>query len=303
VQNLVLIQATSPLLTAADLARGIEKFDSGDYDSLLSVVRQKRFVWEERDGDAAPMNYEVAARPRRQDFDGMLVENGAFYITSRASLLATGCRLSGRIGLVEMAEETYAELDEPADWPVIESLLRARSNLPDRQSPPLPDLARIRALFSDCDGVLTDGGMYYTEFGDEMKRFQTRDGVGFQMLRERNVLTGIITSEAVDLVRRRGEKLWLDEVHLGVSDKLALVRSLCEQHGLALDEVAYVGDDVGDLDVIKAVGLGCAVRTAIPQVVQAARYVTATRGGEGAVREIAELICAAIDREGRPYPS
>jgi CMP-N-acetylneuraminic acid synthetase len=124
---MVLIQATSPLLTSDDLERGIRRYEEGGYDSVLSVVRQKRFVWRE-DGDVAvPVNYDYACRPRRQEFDGLLIENGAFYVMSKAALLGSGCRLSGRIGLVEMDEASYFEIDEPSDWAIVEGLLARRA--------------------------------------------------------------------------------------------------------------------------------------------------------------------------------
>ena len=123
---IVLIQATSPLLRTQDIERGIRKFLNGGYDSLLSVVRQKRFIWEDQGTEVKPLNYDPLARPRRQEHDGFLVENGAFYITSRTSLLNTQCRVSGKIGSYEMPGETYYELDEPSDWIVIENLLLKR---------------------------------------------------------------------------------------------------------------------------------------------------------------------------------
>lgn len=123
---IVLIQATSPLLSAADLYRGIKLLSEAD--SVLSVVRQKRFVWQDN-GWAEPVNYDYNKRPRRQDFKGFLVENGAFYITGREALLGSGCRLSGRIKTLEMPEETYFEIDEPTDWIVAENLLKIRQGL------------------------------------------------------------------------------------------------------------------------------------------------------------------------------
>ncbi len=123
---LVLIQATSPLLESEHLTGGIEKFFRGNYSSLLSVVRQKRFTLEEKEGEGKPINYNYFKRPRRQEFNGFLVENGAFYITSRENLLKTRCRLSGKVGVYEMPEETYFELDEPSDWIIMENLLKQR---------------------------------------------------------------------------------------------------------------------------------------------------------------------------------
>ena len=128
-QCIILIQATSPLLESFHLEKGIEKYFENKYDSLLSVVRQKRFIWEESNKEAKPVNYNPLLRPRRQEWEGFLVENGAFYITSRQRLLKTKCRISGRIGIYEMPEETYYELDEPSDWIIIENLLKQRKRI------------------------------------------------------------------------------------------------------------------------------------------------------------------------------
>ncbi len=124
-ENIVLVQATSPLLTADDIQQGFDKY--GDYDSIISLVEQKRFIWEEDgSGGVKSANYDHFHRPRRQEFDGYLVENGAFYITSKERLLDTGNRISGKIGAVVMPEETYFEIDEPSDWIIIENLLNAK---------------------------------------------------------------------------------------------------------------------------------------------------------------------------------
>lgn len=124
-EYIILIQATSPFLTAEDLDNGIELLK--DADSVLSVVRQKRFLWEcGKEGYAKPLNYDYTHRPRRQDFDGFLVENGAFYITKREALLKTGCRLSGKIKMLEMPSDSYIEIDEPNDWITAETLLKNR---------------------------------------------------------------------------------------------------------------------------------------------------------------------------------
>jgi N-acylneuraminate cytidylyltransferase len=285
---IVLVQATSPLLTADDLDRGVRLHDSGAYESVLSVVRQKRFIWKAEADSAVAVNYDYASRPRRQEFDGFFVENGAFYITSRSALLDSGCRLSGRVGLVEMGEATYFEIDEPSDWTIVESLLSRGAG-----EPPVRDLSKIRALFADSDGVLTDGGMYYAETGDELKKFHTRDGVAFNLLQRAGLVVGIITNENVELVKRRAAKLKLDECHVGAGDKLAVIRQMCEKYSLSLDEIAYVGDDVFDLAVIEAVGFGCSVSDGIPAVRAAADYITTVAGGHGAIREVAELILAS----------
>lgn len=125
--NICLIQATSPMLKGTDVDSGFKLFMSDDTDSVLSVVRQKRFNWEtDERGFVHPTNYDVFNRPRRQEFDGYLVENGAFYITSKADLLRTKNRLSGNIKACEMNETTYFEIDEPSDWIITEGLMKGR---------------------------------------------------------------------------------------------------------------------------------------------------------------------------------
>jgi|TARA_B110000908_G_C10201899_1_gene425753 N-acylneuraminate cytidylyltransferase len=117
--DIMLVQATSPLTTTEDFNRGIKKYSN--YDSVLSVVKQKRFIWGSQGNS---LNYDYNKRPRRQEFDGYYVENGAFYINTSQNILRHNNRLSGKIGLSEMSELTYYEIDSEEDWEVISSLLK-----------------------------------------------------------------------------------------------------------------------------------------------------------------------------------
>lgn len=286
--NIVLVQATSPLLTSDDLAGGFVEYNKPDTDSVLSVVRQKRFQWRiDKNELAAPVNYDIFRRPRRQEFDGFFVENGAFYITSKRALLESGNRISGNIRAFEMDETTYLELDELGDWRIIEQQLMDRYKLQDLHTVTIPE---IKMFLSDCDGCLTDGGMYYSECGDELKKFNALDGMGFRLLKENGILTGIITGEKRELNLHRSTKLKLDIFEEAVQDKLEVVKRLCEKHGITMQNVAYVGDDINDLEVIKNVGFGCSVVNGIPKVKEVAKYVTTKAGGQGAVREVIELL-------------
>ena len=184
-----------------------------------------------------------------------------------------------------MHEDTFFEIDEPDDWVIIEALMKKSHVCSTKGSVP-----KIKMFLTDCDGCLTDGGMYYSEKGDELKKFNTHDGMGFSLLRGKDIITGIITSEAVELNRRRAEKLKLDILETGCKDKLAAVKKYCEQYNVKLENVAYVGDDINDLEVISAVGLGCCPADAIPSVKEAAQIVTRAKGGEGVIREIVEII-------------
>ncbi len=155
---------------------------------------------------------------------------------------------------------------------------------------------RVRLLILDVDGVLTDAGMYYSESGEESKKFNTRDGHGIRLLQDGGVPTAIVTRESTAIVERRAKKLHVEDVHQGVFDKLPVVEALCQKHGVSLHEACYVGDDLGDLEVMQHVGLPIAVRDAVPAIRRVARYVTRTRGGEGAVREVCDLILNAYAR-------
>ena len=283
--NIVLIQATSPLLVSDDLDRGFEAFYEEGTDSVLSVVRQKRFHWaHDENGFAHPTNYDVFKRPRRQEFDGYLVENGAFYISSKTDLIKSQNRVSGNIKAVEMNEDTFFEIDEPSDWVIIEALMKKNGIVAPKEIP------EIKMFLTDCDGCLTDGGMYYSEKGDELKKFNTRDGMGFALLRQKGIITGIVTSESVDLNRRRAEKLKLDILEAGCKDKLSAIKRICDERGIGLENVCYIGDDINDLEVIKAVGYGCCPADAMPEVKAVAKYVAKINGGEGVIREIVEAI-------------
>ncbi|MDO9152183.1 MAG: HAD hydrolase family protein [Paludibacter sp.] len=146
---------------------------------------------------------------------------------------------------------------------------------------------------TDVDGVLTDAGMYYSENGDELKKFNTHDGMGLQLIRKHGIKTGIITSEDTKMVERRFNKLKLDYLYQGKREggKLASAMEICQKEGISLNEVAYIGDDINCLELLSAVGLAACPANAldavkrIPGILQMSK-----KGGEGCVREFIEMI-------------
>lgn len=173
-------------------------------------------------------------------------------------------------------------------------VVRQRDKTGGRRTGALTSLLRdICLVATDVDGVLTDAGMYYAESGDELKKFNTRDGMGLKLLQEAGLVTALITQEDTKLVRRRGEKLAIPEIHQGVRDKLGRLRELCSKYACSLEQVAYMGDDVNDVEALKSVGFSAAPADAVPAVLEVVRYVCRKQGGEGAVREVAEMILAA----------
>lgn len=149
---------------------------------------------------------------------------------------------------------------------------------------------RIKAIFTDIDGVWTDGGMYYDQTGNEWKKFHTYDGVGVRLAHERGLKVGIITGEETQIVARRAEKLHVDFLRQGVADKRSAVREICEEHGFSLDEIAYIGDDLNDIELLKAVRVAGVPSSAPAYIRSLATIELSKKGGEGVFREFVEQI-------------
>lgn len=145
---------------------------------------------------------------------------------------------------------------------------------------------KVKLFLSDVDGVLTDGGMYYTESGDEFKKFQVQDGMGFVLLHENGIQTGLITAEDRQLNQRRADKLKLNHYYPGEKDKLTRVKKLCESLKMNLSDVSFIGDDINDLEILSHVGFRACPANARPQIKAIPGIkVMKTKGGEGAVRD------------------
>ncbi|MEW6599730.1 MAG: N-acylneuraminate cytidylyltransferase [Nitrospirota bacterium] len=284
--TLITLQATSPLTIADDIKRALDLFNTRKYDSLLTGVRTKRFFWTD---DGKAVNYDPLKRPLRQNFDGWIMENGAFYITKREILKKHGCRLGGNIGVFEMAAETAVEIDEPEDWAEVERLLNKRNKLAATAL-----LKGIKLLAIDVDGTLTDGGMYYSESGEELKKFNTRDGQGLELLRNEGIEVAIITKENSPIARARAEKLKIARCHIGITGKLGCLKTICDEMKITLADVAYIGDDVSDLECMKAAGFAACPSDASEDIMKISHYICRHSGGGGAVREVCELLIQCL---------
>jgi 3-deoxy-D-manno-octulosonate 8-phosphate phosphatase (KDO 8-P phosphatase) len=157
----------------------------------------------------------------------------------------------------------------------------------------LAKAAEIRLVLTDVDGVLTDGGVYYSARGEEMKRFNIRDGMGVERLRLQGIETGIVTGELSESVKRRAEKLHITELHLGIKEKLACVEEIARRRDLPLERIAYIGDDVNDREVLERVGIAACPSDAFEEVRKLVGVLCQAAGGQGAFRELAEWILQA----------
>lgn len=280
----MLVQATSPITQSEDFDGGIQALLESKKSSLLSVVREKRFFWSD---NGLPINYDYKNRPRRQDFDGYLLENGAFYINSVSNILRDKNRLSTDICFYEMQDYNSIEIDEKRDWKIAEEYMREHvlfKHVKQRD---------IKLFLSDVDGTLTDAGMYYGEDSQELKKFNTHDGKGFELLRIAGIKIGIITSEETKIVENRAKKLKVDYLYQGLEHKgkLEIAKEICQKEGISLDEVAYIGDDINCKELLEAVGVCACPKNALPSIKSIPNIIELSlRGGDGAVREFVDII-------------
>ncbi|WMJ73281.1 HAD hydrolase family protein [Cytophagaceae bacterium ABcell3] len=282
-----LLQATSPFTKSEDINAVLNKLKNKEADSVLTVVNSKRFIWSE---DGESLNYKYMERPRRQDFQGLFIENGAVYAIKKDVYLETKNRLGGNIALVEMSEETFTEIDEPSDWTVVEQLLHNRliqgKNLQ----------SKTKALVLDVDGVFTGGNVLTGPDGELAKSFSLRDGMGFEIARENQLMLIVITSEDSPIVDRRMEKLKIENYYKGVKDKYALLDQICKINNIRRCEIAYVGDDINDLANMLSVNWSLTPNNAVEKIKFSADFVLQSQGGDKAIREAIEMILKINNR-------
>jgi YrbI family 3-deoxy-D-manno-octulosonate 8-phosphate phosphatase len=154
---------------------------------------------------------------------------------------------------------------------------------------------KIKLFLTDVDGVLTDAGMYYTESGDEFKKFNTHDGMGLMLLKEKGIKRGIITTENTKIVERRAAKLKMDYLYQGkgFGNKLQAALEICEKERINIKDVAYIGDDVNCIELLKAVGFAACPANALPAVKAIPGIIHLKKsGGDGAVREFIDMLMA-----------
>jgi YrbI family 3-deoxy-D-manno-octulosonate 8-phosphate phosphatase len=148
----------------------------------------------------------------------------------------------------------------------------------------------VKVVITDVDGVLTDGGMFYSTNGEMLKKFNTRDGMGVEILRNNNIPVIIMTREKSKIVISRAKKLLISDVNVGIKKKETLLPKICKKYQINKENIAYIGDDINDLEILKQVGFSASPSDGITIIKKESDYICKAKGGEGVLREVADLI-------------
>ena len=285
----VFLQATSPFISPAGIDEAVGLVTGSGFDVAFSAFPTYGFLWSRAiDGTAAAVNHSAGDRPRRQDREPHFMETGAFYAMDAAGFRAAGHRFFGRVGMVEVSEAAALEIDDAVQLRIAGALAHLIE---------APEPIEVDAVVTDFDGVHTDDTATIDARGGERVRVNRSDGMGVALLRRRGIPLLILSTETNPVVAARADKLQVPAL-TGIRDKAAALREWADAQQLALDRIAYLGNDVNDLPAMRLVGWPVATADAHPDVRNAARRVLSRRGGDGVVRELADLVLAS-----RPEPS
>jgi YrbI family 3-deoxy-D-manno-octulosonate 8-phosphate phosphatase len=286
----VLVQCTSPFMNPDDLDGAIGRVLAGEADCCFSAVESHAFLWKYGPDGLMGINHDSSFRPRRQDRDVEFRETGAFYAMRTDGLRRHGRRFFGTLIAQRVNDDHAMEIDTSDDLHM--ARLRAAVLEEQERIDGLP-VIDIDAIVTDFDGVHTDDRLYLSQDGTETVQVSREDGMGVAMLLRAGVRMLILSTEVNPVVAARAAKLQVPVIH-GESDKTQALKQWLGDEGLDPNRVAYVGNDVNDIGCLRLVGWPIAVAGAHPDVEALARLKLTKQGGSGAVRELCELVVAAI---------
>ncbi|MFC3693960.1 cytidylyltransferase domain-containing protein [Chenggangzhangella methanolivorans] len=289
VDVLVFLQCTSPFTTAAEIDACADAIGKNGAACSFTASPNHGFLWGvDADGFAAGVNHDhTKPRKRRQDLPPQYLETGAVYAMNAVAFRAAGVRFCGPAALVSV-DAAPVEIDTEDDFALAEAMLGLSAPKPASAVP-----SGFKALVMDFDGVFTDDRVLVDQDGKEAVFASRSDGMGLGRLRKFTEIRMLILSkEPNPVVSARGRKLAI-EVRQGIDDKLPELDRWLAEHGISRAETMYMGNDVNDLDCMKAVGFAVAPADARPEAKAVARHVTQAEGGRGALRELCEAIIEA----------
>lgn len=283
---LVFIQCTSPFTRGTDIDALLDMANRENADTGLTVVPSHRFLWRvTEDGSALGINHDKSLRQRRQDRALEFMENGAVYAMRVEGFLKHKHRFFGKTVCHVLPEYHAVEIDSPEDWEIAESIFRSFGTRSSADQLPDP----LALLVFDFDGVFTDNRVLVSEDGSESVFCDRGDGMGIEWLRQAGVPCLILSKERNPVVEARGRKVQVPVVQ-SIENKAEFLKTYCLERGIPLEHVAYVGNDMNDIECMGLVGCGISVGDAVPRVREVAKLHLERPGGRGAIRELAEII-------------
>lgn len=286
---IVFIQPTSPFIRPEDIESAIGMLVRGEADSVFSACLSHCFIWRDEDAfSAVGVNHDKARRPRRQDRPAEYRETGAFYVFGADAFMKNRHRFFGRTRPCIVPPDSAIEIDEPGE-------LAIARRLAPLLSPSIVPVFSPSAVVFDFDGVMTDDKVLVLEDGREAVTCSRGDGMGIAALKKVCHLL-VLSTEKNPVVAARARKLGLPVIH-GCDGKLAALTSWAADRQIPLSAVAYVGNDINDLECLEACGLGIAPSDAHPVVLSSADFILDSSGGRGAVREVCDMFCRQKDSD------
>jgi YrbI family 3-deoxy-D-manno-octulosonate 8-phosphate phosphatase len=292
---LVFLQCTSPLTLAEDIDGTIDALLEQNADTALAVIPFHYFLWRlnqnaemgaNADADAVGINHDKRFRPLRQQREPQYLETGAVYVMRVPGFLEARHRFFGKTALYIMPPERRLEIDDPVDFEIAEVMVKQLdTGLPLITRLPDP----VRALVLDFDGVFTDNKVIVFQDGREAVTASRSDGWGIAQLKKAGLKILVLSSEANPVVQARADKLGIDCIH-GVQDKLLALQNWLHERQIEPSGVIYLGNDENDIACMSYAGCAAAVADAHPSVLPYARLTLKHAGGQGAIRELSEII-------------
>lgn len=282
----VFLQCTSPLTTSSDIDGTVQALCDEEADSAFAAVPFHYFLWRKgTEGGMEGVNHDKRVRPLRQEREPEYLETGAVYVMRTDGFKQSRHRFFGKTAIHLIPEERCWEIDEPFDLVIAELLLREQQ----RQSSLSAFPSKLAGVILDFDGVFTDNRVIVFQDGSEAVLCSRSDGWGLAELKAIGIPIAVISTEKNPVVAARCRKLGIECAH-DVGDKLAVLKQWATEQSIDLRDVIYLGNDVNDIDCLQAVGCPVVVADSYPDLMKYAKIMLKARGGEGAIRELCDLI-------------
>jgi len=290
---IVFLQCTSPLTLPQDIDGTIDTLINEKADCALSVSKFHHFLWKKNSrGNLIGINHDKNNRVLRQNMDPQFIETGAVYVMRTKGFKEAKHRFFGKTEMYIIPPERCLEIDNPIDLRIAEAIMHEQEQ--EKILDLLPN--SISALVLDFDGVLTDNKVLVLEDGSEAVLCNRSDGLGLAQIKIFNIPVLVLSTEKNPVVKARCEKLGLECVY-GIQDKLSALKKWLEKANLDISNVIYVGNDINDIECLQFAACGICVADSHPDAKMYSDIILTKNGGDGAVRELADLITKKINNE------